>query len=381
MTGFNHYPDCTCGWCVSKRWQFFDKEQLRSAMRVRDASKLLERNLANSLTACFVNPNARCPVCSRPVFFYANEFGSRVYFDDLGPPWPKHPCTDNPKIKSVKNTSIFKKITLRSEGLTRELLRAAAISDYISKPIKDSSENIGWILLVVNFVKRIDNKNSVNCEYIGNYDGKLMEFTCFSNDSLFEVGDLISKKGEKISFIDKNNLNIINFNIGSEIKIENQVKSEIPIKDISNINLPKIRKKKILSVVDKKSSFDRHQMVEAEKVHFHTGDVHVANFCKNLEPVVKRYARSGIRKPIDVSKKLNEDGYKTACNSYWTPRITHFLLKLIFSDNRPYLDIKKSLSDTKITTSKLKTEGDSLTHEELVSRLEKFGRVVVNNKN
>lgn len=202
-------------------------------MRVRDASKLLERNLANSLTACFVNPNARCPVCYRPVFFYANEFGSRVYFDDLGPPWPKHPCTENPKIKSVKNTSIFKKITLRSEGLTRELLRAAAISDYISKPIKDSSENIGWILLVVNFVKRIDNKNSVNCEYIGNYDGKLMEFNCFSRDSLFEVGDLISKKGEKISFIDKNSLNIINFNIGSEIKIENQVKSELPIKNIS----------------------------------------------------------------------------------------------------------------------------------------------------
>ncbi|MBX3196426.1 MAG: hypothetical protein KF727_15180 [Microbacteriaceae bacterium] len=29
------------------------------------------------------------------MFFYSNEFGSRVYFDDLGPPWPKHPCTDN----------------------------------------------------------------------------------------------------------------------------------------------------------------------------------------------------------------------------------------------------------------------------------------------
>lgn len=28
------------------------------------------------------------------MFFYSNEFGSRVYFDDLGPPWPKHPCTD-----------------------------------------------------------------------------------------------------------------------------------------------------------------------------------------------------------------------------------------------------------------------------------------------
>jgi hypothetical protein len=34
-------------------------------------------------------------VCGAQVFFYSNEFGSRVYFDELGPPWPKHPCTDN----------------------------------------------------------------------------------------------------------------------------------------------------------------------------------------------------------------------------------------------------------------------------------------------
>jgi hypothetical protein len=29
------------------------------------------------------------------VFLYQNELGSRVYFDELGPPWPKHPCTEN----------------------------------------------------------------------------------------------------------------------------------------------------------------------------------------------------------------------------------------------------------------------------------------------
>lgn len=38
--------------------------------------------------------NARCPVCGAAVYFYANESGSRVYFDEIGPPWPKHPCTD-----------------------------------------------------------------------------------------------------------------------------------------------------------------------------------------------------------------------------------------------------------------------------------------------
>jgi hypothetical protein len=41
-----------------------------------------------------VDPHAQCPVCGAAVFFYSNESGSRVYFDDLGPPWPKHPCMD-----------------------------------------------------------------------------------------------------------------------------------------------------------------------------------------------------------------------------------------------------------------------------------------------
>lgn len=46
-------------------------------------------------TARFVNPNAECPVCGQAVYFFQNEHGSRVYFDDLGPPWPKHPCTSS----------------------------------------------------------------------------------------------------------------------------------------------------------------------------------------------------------------------------------------------------------------------------------------------
>ena len=43
----------------------------------------------------YLNPNARCPVCDQPVFFYRAPGGGRVFFDELGPPWPKHPCTDN----------------------------------------------------------------------------------------------------------------------------------------------------------------------------------------------------------------------------------------------------------------------------------------------
>lgn len=58
-------------------------------------SLLDSARVRNSRAARFVNPNANCPVCGEPVFFYQNEHGSRVFFDELGPPWPKHPCTDN----------------------------------------------------------------------------------------------------------------------------------------------------------------------------------------------------------------------------------------------------------------------------------------------
>src|ERR1700744_1976836 len=48
----------------------------------------------------YVNPNARCPVCGASVYFYQSPYGGRVFFDELGPPWPKHPCTDNPVVRS-----------------------------------------------------------------------------------------------------------------------------------------------------------------------------------------------------------------------------------------------------------------------------------------
>lgn len=45
-------------------------------------------------SARWLKPNAQCPVCGASVYFWSNAAGSRVYFDEMGPPWPKHPCTD-----------------------------------------------------------------------------------------------------------------------------------------------------------------------------------------------------------------------------------------------------------------------------------------------
>lgn len=52
----------------------------------------------------YVNPNARCPVCGSSVFFYKSPDGGSVYFDELGSPWPKHPCTDNGRFNNIRPT-------------------------------------------------------------------------------------------------------------------------------------------------------------------------------------------------------------------------------------------------------------------------------------
>lgn len=54
----------------------------------------------------YVNPNAKCPVCGCPVFFYQSPDGGRVYFDELGPPWPKHPCTDNSLVRGSGGATV-----------------------------------------------------------------------------------------------------------------------------------------------------------------------------------------------------------------------------------------------------------------------------------
>ena len=63
----------------------------------------------------YVNPNAHCPVCGEPVFFYQSPYGGRVFFDELGPPWPKHPCTDT---NVTTKFSVYGTRTQRTYGST-----------------------------------------------------------------------------------------------------------------------------------------------------------------------------------------------------------------------------------------------------------------------
>lgn len=86
----NHPPGCTCGWGG-------DGHIGSGGGGTGGALYSSALGAPSHFTALssFTDPNARCPVCGAPVFFYRSPDGGRVFFDEIGPPWPKHPCTDS----------------------------------------------------------------------------------------------------------------------------------------------------------------------------------------------------------------------------------------------------------------------------------------------
>lgn len=98
---WNHPPDCCCGWGGDGQVGGFGGYGYGggrgSSFRTTFEGEVFEFPFVTYPS--YVNPNARCPVCGADVYFYQSPYGGRVFFDDLGPPWPKHPCTDNPVVR------------------------------------------------------------------------------------------------------------------------------------------------------------------------------------------------------------------------------------------------------------------------------------------
>jgi hypothetical protein len=128
---WNHPADCTCG--------FGGEGHLGGPLSgfsggIFGGAKI--PSILSGLTS-FTIPNARCPVCLAPCFYYRNAFGSSVFFDELGPPWPKHPCTDS----SVDNDA------LESAPLKLEL--------GVQRPTKQETwKGRGWVFYIVGPVVR-----------------------------------------------------------------------------------------------------------------------------------------------------------------------------------------------------------------------------------
>src|SRR5262249_30536310 len=95
---YNHSFDCDCGFGGDTG----GGGGRRGGHRHLSLTEVLERPISagwvkdsRGTIESYVNPNAHCPVCGAAVYFYRSPYDGRVFFDELGWPWPKHPCTDN----------------------------------------------------------------------------------------------------------------------------------------------------------------------------------------------------------------------------------------------------------------------------------------------
>ncbi|MGO7554287.1 hypothetical protein [Rhizobium johnstonii] len=382
MTGFNHYSNCTCGWCVNDGRSHINRGQLLNELRRQDALSFLKRNSANSIAGCYINPNARCPVCGTAVFFYSNQFGSKVYFDDLGPPWPKHPCTDDPRRQIERTGSVVGMLSRRANGLSQELVSAAHTAGLFRSNVSQGGAH-EWQLLVIVAIDRTGNKNIVLAEFLATVVGTTAKFEYFSDLPLFEVGDFVSKKGDQISFLHRDTLTTITFKEGSTVALNLAVGGRRPSLPNKAAAVPPARTPRIAVQPRKPVVPSKYDMTTAEMVHYHSKKISVSDFCAKLQPIVKTYSRAGIRKPRDVAFRLNAEGHRTANGSRWTPRLTHFLLALIFLEPT-HAEIKGTSASHPNSKSAPRKQFPSdrtpITQTEMAERLSALGRVIVKEK-
>ncbi|MGA0601520.1 hypothetical protein ACO2Q3_12525 [Caulobacter sp. KR2-114] len=83
----NHRSDCHCGWGGTRSPRPAQPSFFAVPPKPQSRAQRLRR-----LTI----PDVRCPECRERVFFHQSVGGGRVYLDKLGPPWPRHLCTEHP---------------------------------------------------------------------------------------------------------------------------------------------------------------------------------------------------------------------------------------------------------------------------------------------
>ena len=172
--------------------------------------QLLEARVNNSDTARFVIPNANCPVCNEPVFYYQNEFGSRVFFDELGPPWPKHPCTDNAQFRTYADgpkefTSIAPQVrTIDEISQIQHWLDGGSFN--LDQMFTFASQRKGWT--IVKIVKRLRSGGKFYLILKSLESGASKEFfiMCSSLPKRINEESVIALKNNKISVLNPKTL-------------------------------------------------------------------------------------------------------------------------------------------------------------------------------
>lgn len=325
MPGYNHNLSCTCGWCVKGRMRRSQRDAFERLFPARDATHLLQQHRVRSRIACYVNPNARCPVCDQPVFYYANAAGSRVFFDDLGPPWPKHPCTDR------QGSMERRPIERRSTGLMQELVKAANTIGMLARPVGQRPGS-SYRPIAVLGVTRDETTATITGEYIDAVSREAFRATVRGTDISLSPGDIIGSQDGIVSYVDPITLQPMQFRDGGSAEPFENAGSDQGAATPSSRLSPgaTLIQTRAPRVVVKSSGEPAGDLTQGEVRHFGDDAETLRRLLSTYGPLVRQYAREQVRKPKDVCLRLNREGHRTMAGATWTNRLVYFLLKLLF---------------------------------------------------
>ncbi|GAP54314.1 hypothetical protein AHiyo6_08790 [Arthrobacter sp. Hiyo6] len=177
-----NFPEIHAVRCSQRNDSYFASNDPRSTLRSDDAVAAVHT---------MGKANAVCPVCGAFVGFYANEFGSRVYFDEIGPPWPKHPCTDNAAHSAGAS---------RDAGRTMPTLYSLAVGH---RKLAESSSLADTKLKAFIVLQEVRQNNSATLIHLQQLytKSKVGVWETPANVSL-EVGQLVFLDGAWLSYVD-----------------------------------------------------------------------------------------------------------------------------------------------------------------------------------
>lgn len=227
-----------------------------------------------------------------------------MFFDELGKPWTKHPCTDN-----GRSTSTAVKVRPVSRPLVEinEILDAERKIDQRILPVGRKERKKSWKLAVVAEVEFSDLAMSVLIEDLSATNHQKYRFQVYCDQQLLNPGDFVSWRGKVFSFLNPITLESIEVVNGEVLLDLDEVEGGIDHNEIPQ------------KLTD---------MVATEKRHFSQALASNVTVQDELLPVVQAFAQRGIVGGKLVAHYLNETEHKTADGSPWTPRLATFLIFL-----------------------------------------------------
>lgn len=161
--GNNHGPNCQCGW----GGVFY-------GLGLTTEKSLWQRKES------YINPNAKCPRCRASVYFYHSPFGGKVFFDAMGPPWPKHPCTDsfNSSINNDEVKGSSKTIALRDINRSQPVVALEP----------------GWFHTFCSNIQTVDSDPTVTVFYLGDQGDEKQLFSRIRRDQVDVLWPILLKR-------------------------------------------------------------------------------------------------------------------------------------------------------------------------------------------